>query len=245
MTLAAKRLLAIVCIAAMLAGTMLPAAAASKLPQTISIQPFGTKTYGDAPFKVAVTPDKNSGLTDFIYISSNTDVADISDDGTITIKSAGQTDIIVMQSGNEEYKATASTRRLIVDKAKVSINELDLDNKTAVLNGVLSEDAGKVELDFDKVMLEEVYESLGYIKIRGVLRETPYTEIGYTKDIDTTEEEKVTISVVDDYDTDNKTFHNRATNEFLVNGTNAADYLGRSFVAQADIENNTWKTETS
>lgn len=74
-------------------------------------------------------------------------------------------------------------------------------------------------------------ENLGYVKIRGIVRETPVTEIGYTKDINTNEEEKVRISVVDDYDTENKLFLDRATNEFLVNGTDAADYLGRSVIA--------------
>jgi hypothetical protein len=74
-------------------------------------------------------------------------------------------------------------------------------------------------------------ENLGYVKIRGIVRETPVTEIGESKNINTEEEEEVTIDVVDDYGTENKLFNDRATNEFLVNGTDAADYLGRSVIA--------------
>ena len=156
MTSTAKKLLAAVCIVAMLAGTMLPSAATppAKLSQTITVQPFGIKVYGDAPFKVTVTPDADSGLTDFIYISSNTDVADISNDGTITIKATGETEITVVQLGNDEYSSATSTQTLVVNKKEVSIASIDLNNKTAVLDGILPEDEGKVRIDFNKLMLE-------------------------------------------------------------------------------------------
>ena len=74
-------------------------------------------------------------------------------------------------------------------------------------------------------------ENLGYVKIRGIVSETPITAIGATKTINTEEVEKVTIDVVDAYDTENKIFLNRANDDYLVNGTDAADFLGKSVIA--------------
>jgi len=74
-------------------------------------------------------------------------------------------------------------------------------------------------------------ENLGYVKIRGIVRETPITSMDQVIEIDTTADEKVTIDVTYDYLTDNKLFKDRSTDSFLVNGTDAADYLGRSVIA--------------
>ncbi len=78
-------------------------------------------------------------------------------------------------------------------------------------------------------------ENLGYVKIRGILTENSITKLGEEKDIDTTEAAYVVIDVTDDYGTENKVFLDRATNKFLVNGTDAEDYLGHSVIGYLKV----------
>ena len=132
-----------------------------KTPQNISIDTLEAKTYGDATFKINVTPDSISGLNDFTYESDNTDVAEIAADGTITIKSAGEANITVKQAGNDEYAAFENTQKLVVNKKPITLASINLNEKTAELVGILDSDAEKVVIDFDKtniVPIEEIDE---------------------------------------------------------------------------------------
>ena len=92
-----------------------------KTPQNISVSDITAKTYGDEGFKVEVTPDAKSGLTEFTYESSNTNVATIDDSGNITIKGAGETNISVKQAGNGEYAAFEKTQKLVVNKVNITV----------------------------------------------------------------------------------------------------------------------------
>ncbi len=78
-------------------------------------------------------------------------------------------------------------------------------------------------------------ENLGYVKIRGIVTANQTTIIGDDQEINTNDVETVTIAVADDYDTENKVFLNRASDKFLVNGTDAADYIGRSVIAYLKV----------
>lgn len=124
-----------------------------KTPQNIVVDSFGEKIYGDAPFTISITPDATANLNSFAYSSSNTDVAEISSDGTITIKAAGITDITVNEPGNNDYAAFTSTQKLVVSKKPVNVTSVNLGEKTAILAGVLVTDI-LVEVDFDKLKLE-------------------------------------------------------------------------------------------
>ena len=92
-----------------------------KNPQNITVSTVTEKTYGDAPFIVTVTPDAASGLCTFTYESSNTDVAEISNDGTVTIKAAGKTNITVKQAGNTDYSEFVKTQELVVNKVEIVV----------------------------------------------------------------------------------------------------------------------------
>lgn len=126
-----------------------------KTPQNITVADFGEKTYGDNSFKVEVTKDPVSNLDTFTYESSNPNVAEISVDGTVTIKGAGETDITVYQAGDDEYAPFKKSVKLVVKKKAVTVTSVDIENKTAVLDGVLAEDAENVTLDFDKITIEQ------------------------------------------------------------------------------------------
>lgn len=92
-----------------------------KEPQTITVADFGKKTYGDAPFDVAVTPDAASGLTAFSYASSDERVATVSDEGKITIVGAGTVTITVAEAGNEEYAPVSVDKTLTIDPKALTI----------------------------------------------------------------------------------------------------------------------------
>jgi len=124
-----------------------------KTPQNIAVSDITEKTYGDSSFTVTATPDVTSQLTEFTFESSNTDVAEIAADGTVTIKTAGETDIKVMQAGNNEYAAFEKTQKLVVNKKAITVTSINGDEKTSVLEGVLAEDTA-VTLDYDKLNIE-------------------------------------------------------------------------------------------
>ena len=123
-----------------------------KKPQNIAVSELGEKTYGDAAVKITATPDADSKLSDFTFESDNKDVAEVSADGTVTIKAAGEANITVKQAGNEEYAPFAGTLKLTVNKKAVTVTEIKLDDKTAVLSGVFEADA-EVKLDFDALVI--------------------------------------------------------------------------------------------
>ncbi|WP_425390171.1 fibronectin type III domain-containing protein [Ekhidna sp.] len=103
----------------------------NKADQTISFAELDDKTFGDENFDLQVSA--SSGLPVDIVILDES-VAEI-DGQTITIKNAGSTNIIVSQSGNENFNAAASVNRtLTVQKAPQVITfnpaviaDLDLD----------------------------------------------------------------------------------------------------------------------
>lgn len=76
-------------------------------------------------------------------------------------------------------------------------------------------------------------ENLGYVKIRGILTANTVSDIAAAKAIDTTADATVEIDVVDAYDTNNKDFVvlANAPTEYLVAGTDAEEYIGRSVIA--------------
>ncbi|MEE0867988.1 MAG: MBG domain-containing protein, partial [Clostridia bacterium] len=78
------------------------------------------KTYGDDGFKVTVTPDTESGIDTYTITSSNTDVATV-ENGTVTIKGAGETTITVNVEGSEVYEPFEQSWTLTVAKKDATI----------------------------------------------------------------------------------------------------------------------------
>jgi hypothetical protein len=94
---------------------------------------------------------------------------------------------------------------------------------------------GKGDTDYKTLMSE----NLGYVKVRGIVEENPYVNIGtaFSKTIDTEADAKVRLVVKDTFDsinkdfkwsTDGKTYEGKK--EFLVGDTDVADYIGRSVI---------------
>lgn len=98
-------------------------------------------------------------------------MAEIEADGTITIKGAGEANITVRENGNEEYAPFEHTQKLTVKKKPVTVTSINPDEKTAVLEGVLTADVGGVSLDFNKINLEilEETEDTDKVNIKGLV----------------------------------------------------------------------------
>ncbi|MCH5188137.1 MAG: S-layer homology domain-containing protein [Oscillospiraceae bacterium] len=97
-----------------------------KLRQNITVSELPDEvTYGDDAFKIEVTPDEGSGLTDFTFESSNENVIAVDNGGNVTIKGVGTANITVKQAGNVDYAAFESTRRLTVNKVKIVVTADD------------------------------------------------------------------------------------------------------------------------
>ena len=95
----------------------------SKADQTITaIAATVSKTFGDATYSIATTA--SSGLA-VSYASSNTAVATVSADGTVTIVGGGTATLTASQSGNTNYNAATSvTQELTVGKADQTISAI-------------------------------------------------------------------------------------------------------------------------
>ena len=129
-----------------------------KTPQTITVADFPTKSYGDTGFTVEVTPDETSGLNTFTYQSSDEKVATVDANGAVTIVGAGKAEISVTQAGNEDYAPITVKKELVVNPKAVTVNSINLENKTAELSGILQSDETSAVLDFSKILIEPVTE---------------------------------------------------------------------------------------
>ena len=108
-----------------------------KTPQTIKIGSIPEKTFGDTDFDITVTPDSASGLQNFTYVSSNTNVAEINANGIVTIKASAETEIT---------EGITATTVVYGDTAKVDITDSSaLTEDTAVID-LTAEDVNAVAI---------------------------------------------------------------------------------------------------
>ncbi|HZY79574.1 MAG TPA: T9SS type A sorting domain-containing protein [Cyclobacteriaceae bacterium] len=83
--------------------------------QTITFPQLDAKTFGDGPFQAQATA--SSGLA-VVYTSANTQIAEVTQSGEITIVKAGVTQITALQSGDDTYNAATSVvRDIVINKA--------------------------------------------------------------------------------------------------------------------------------
>ncbi|PPZ90597.1 hypothetical protein C3729_12750, partial [Cloacibacterium normanense] len=100
-----------------------------KANQTITaITATMTKSYGDATYSIATTASSGLAVT---YASSNTAVATVAANGTVTIVGVGSTTLTASQSGNGNYNAATSvTQELTVGKGNQTITLASTATKT-------------------------------------------------------------------------------------------------------------------
>ena len=88
-----------------------------KQSQTVTASDI-TKTYGNSSFNINA---KSTGDGILRYTSSDTSIATISSAGKVTIKKAGEVDIIISASETDTYKSASKTITLTINKAKQTI----------------------------------------------------------------------------------------------------------------------------
>ena len=83
-----------------------------------------TKLYTDAPFKLETEGD---GI--FQYEVSNPQIAEVSSDGTVTIKAAGKTEIVIKEAETENYLERESAVALTVNPAPIRVSGILAQDK--------------------------------------------------------------------------------------------------------------------
>ncbi len=139
-----------------------------KIPQNITVSEIGEKTYGDEAFKIEVTGDAVSGLSAFTFESSNTDVCEIDETGVITIKNAGETEITVREAGDDKYAPFKNTQKLTVNAKSINVKNVNVMEKTAELDGVLSGDEVSADLSEVTMEIKELGEENAVVLVKGI-----------------------------------------------------------------------------
>ena len=85
-----------------------------------------TKTYGDADFTVAATgAETGSNVTYALDPSSDSSIATVAADGTVTIKKAGTVTITATAAATRDYDEAKASCTLIIKPAKLTVTALD------------------------------------------------------------------------------------------------------------------------
>ncbi len=124
--------------------------APSKTTQTITIEEVEAKTYGGDGFEIYVTTNAANENPIITYLSDKAEVVTVVD-GVAEIVGAGKAVITVNAAETKSFTAATATVEVVVNPIAVTVEDIDLDNKTATLSGVLEADISGVELDFDKI----------------------------------------------------------------------------------------------
>jgi hypothetical protein len=95
--------------------------------QTITFNPIGTKTYGNAPFDLVATG--SAGGNPIVFTSSDETIATISGT-TVTIVGAGTCTMTATREGDSEFGAATATQPLTVNKASQTITFASLAART-------------------------------------------------------------------------------------------------------------------
>jgi gliding motility-associated-like protein len=94
------------------------------LPErTLSFPEVAAKRYGEAAFSLGVTSSSNESIT---YTSSNTNVAEVDPNGTVTVKGVGTVKITAVTPINSNYRNRALAERILtINKGVQSISAVD------------------------------------------------------------------------------------------------------------------------
>lgn len=100
-----------------------------RISQSISLEDFGTYSYGDEDI---ILPEKTDKGLIIKYQSSNTGVAQIVNGHVIHIVKPGKTNIVASQGGNENYlPANTVTKELVINKALQTPPTLTFEDRLA------------------------------------------------------------------------------------------------------------------
>ena len=96
-------------------GTQTAALTVNSSSPTIDVLSLPAKIFGDAAFNLTAPTSNSNGA--FSYTSSNTDVATVTSEGTVTIVGVGSTTITATQAAADNYSSGSVSASLVVSKA--------------------------------------------------------------------------------------------------------------------------------
>ncbi len=144
----------------------------AKTEQQATVSVLPEVVYGETEtVTVTATPDATSKLANFTYESSNPEVAEISATGVITIKAAGETVITVKEPGDDTYAEFVNTQTLVVKQKAVTITSINLDEMSAVIDGLYEDEVEQVDIDLSKIKIEIISTEadIATVKVSGIL----------------------------------------------------------------------------
>lgn len=124
-------------------------------PQEILCADTFVKTYGDDDFDLCAYSTADSGCVKLQYESLSPDVAEVSDEGRVTIKRAGRAGIQITAPRTDEYKYASKEVDVLVDRIPRTIttdkDEYDLTYGDAAINiGLSATGEGDITCSSDK-----------------------------------------------------------------------------------------------
>jgi len=128
------------------AGSVTASLIIEKAEQTITFPELGTKSISEVSFNAGTSV--NSGLP-LTYSSGNTDIAEVSADGIINMKKAGQVTITASQVGNENYLPATLSRVL-------NITSNDANLYVLRINGVRQDISENIYYDMECSNVDEL-----------------------------------------------------------------------------------------
>ncbi len=128
-----------------------------KYTQTVVVPTIEELVYGyEGVVSIAVTPDAESGITDFTYESTNEDVVTVDVNGDIAIVGAGEAKIIITSDGNDEYNAYYNEVAIVVNPMTISeIAYVDYDSDDELVIALVDGTEIKVDLSGATVEVDE------------------------------------------------------------------------------------------
>lgn len=116
----------------------------NKAGQEVSVDKQDYKlTYGAKPFKINAKAE-----TALSYASDNTSVAEVSADGTVTIKGAGSATITITADETENYNSATATVKITVAKATQRVTEIKTQYVTVAGKSFILKPKAKTKLTY-------------------------------------------------------------------------------------------------
>lgn len=146
-----------------------------KAEQIINFPEPGTKSISEVSFNAGASV--NSGLP-LTYTSGNTDMAEVSPDGTVTMKKAGLVTITTSQEGNDNYKEATLTRTLNITSNDANLYGLRINGIRITVDENMYYDLFCTEItNFDITLETEINASVNTGKAFSVTIDKPMLKV--------------------------------------------------------------------
>lgn len=157
------------------AGSVTASLTINKAEQTITFPELGTHSISKVSLNVGATVDTKLPLT---FSSGNTDIAEVNNNGIITLKKAGTVTITVSQEGNENYKPVSLSRTLNITSNDATLYGLRINGIRLDVSESMHYDLNCSEItEFDIVLETETNATVNAEKTFSVVINRPMLKV--------------------------------------------------------------------